>query len=116
MLYRRPKGVESSEKKTISVGAGLGPKISFGDLTITNKLDVKLKKLNKLFSVFLSYVFLEMCRSDSYQQLYKESIAKTRLGLMKSKPDYIYIYIYIYIYLYTHCIYIYAIYIYAIID
>ena len=26
--------MESSEKKTISVGAGLGPKISFGDQTI----------------------------------------------------------------------------------
>jgi len=31
--YRGPKDVESSQKKTISVGAGLGPKISFGDLT-----------------------------------------------------------------------------------
>ena len=33
MVYRGAKGVESNEKQTISVGAELGPKIRFGDLT-----------------------------------------------------------------------------------
>ena len=38
LIYLPQEDVESSEIKTISVGAGLGPKISFGDLTISNSL------------------------------------------------------------------------------
>ena len=34
MYYGTPKHVESTEKKTLSAGAGLGPKIRFGCLTI----------------------------------------------------------------------------------
>ena len=32
--YRGPEDIESSEKNTISVGAGLSPKIRFGNLTV----------------------------------------------------------------------------------
>ena len=61
MLYRGPKGVESSEKKTISIGAGLGPKISVGDLTIITALDVRHEALsvhgNKIIFILYYYYY-----------------------------------------------------------